>query len=77
MDACEYSEDDEQVDIETVEELSEKINIARLKATAANIRPSKENRILQFGAEGRSLRKKLLLITARHTQQMNAGDVMK
>uniref|UniRef100_A0A8C2TSE8 MAX gene-associated protein n=1 Tax=Coturnix japonica TaxID=93934 RepID=A0A8C2TSE8_COTJA len=41
-DACEYSEDDEQVDIETVEELSEKINIARLKATAANIRPSKE-----------------------------------
>eukprot|EP00076_Gallus_gallus_P041094 XP_025006632.1 MAX gene-associated protein isoform X11 [Gallus gallus] len=42
QDACEYSEDDEQVDIETVEELSEKINIARLKATAANIRPSKE-----------------------------------
>uniref|UniRef100_A0A8B9QTC8 MAX gene-associated protein n=1 Tax=Anas platyrhynchos TaxID=8839 RepID=A0A8B9QTC8_ANAPL len=42
VDACEYSEDDEQVDIETVEELSEKINIARLKATAANIRPSKE-----------------------------------
>ncbi|KAM6392423.1 MAX gene-associated protein isoform 5-T6 [Pluvialis apricaria] len=42
MDACEYSEDDEQVDIETVEELSEKINIARLKATAANIRPSKQ-----------------------------------
>ncbi|XP_064318557.1 MAX gene-associated protein isoform X4 [Phalacrocorax carbo] len=41
-DACEYSEDDEQVDIETVEELSEKINIARLKATAANIRPSKQ-----------------------------------
>ncbi|XP_053923335.1 MAX gene-associated protein isoform X5 [Cuculus canorus] len=40
--ACEYSEDDEQVDIETVEELSEKINIARLKATAANIRPSKQ-----------------------------------
>ncbi|KAM6075067.1 MAX gene-associated protein isoform 1-T2 [Chlamydotis macqueenii] len=40
VDACEYSEDDEQVDIETVEELSEKINIARLKATAANIRPS-------------------------------------
>nr|XP_047921019.1 MAX gene-associated protein isoform X12 [Anser cygnoides] len=42
QDACEYSEDGEQVDIETVEELSEKINIARLKATAANIRPSKE-----------------------------------
>ncbi|XP_066853905.1 MAX gene-associated protein isoform X11 [Anser cygnoides] len=42
VDACEYSEDGEQVDIETVEELSEKINIARLKATAANIRPSKE-----------------------------------
>ncbi|XP_025917460.1 MAX gene-associated protein isoform X6 [Apteryx rowi] len=42
QDACEYSEDDEQVDIETVEELSEKINIARLKATAANIRPSKQ-----------------------------------
>ncbi|XP_009989331.1 PREDICTED: MAX gene-associated protein [Tauraco erythrolophus] len=42
MDACEYSEDDEQVDIETVEELSEKINIARLKATAANIQPSKK-----------------------------------
>ncbi|XP_042722111.1 MAX gene-associated protein isoform X8 [Lagopus leucura] len=42
QDACEYSEDDEQVDIETVEELSEKINIARLKATAANIQPSKE-----------------------------------
>ncbi|KAM6133690.1 MAX gene-associated protein isoform 4-T5 [Phoenicopterus ruber ruber] len=42
VDACEYSEDDEQVDIETVEELSEKINIARLKATAANFRPSKQ-----------------------------------
>ncbi|OPJ82959.1 MAX gene-associated protein isoform X4 [Patagioenas fasciata] len=42
VDACEYSEDDQQVDIETVEELSEKINIARLKATAANIRPSKQ-----------------------------------
>ncbi|XP_042646599.1 MAX gene-associated protein isoform X2 [Tyto alba] len=42
MDACAYSEDDEQVDIETVEELSEKINIARLKATAANIQPSKQ-----------------------------------
>ncbi|XP_074723936.1 MAX gene-associated protein isoform X6 [Strix uralensis] len=41
-DACAYSEDDEQVDIETVEELSEKINIARLKATAANIQPSKQ-----------------------------------
>ncbi|XP_010412226.1 MAX gene-associated protein isoform X5 [Corvus cornix cornix] len=40
VDACEYREDDEQVDIETVEELSEKINIARLKATAANIEPS-------------------------------------
>ncbi|XP_061854146.1 MAX gene-associated protein isoform X3 [Colius striatus] len=40
-DACEYSEDDEQVDIETVEELSEKINIARLKATAAKTQPSK------------------------------------
>ncbi|KFP81937.1 MAX gene-associated protein, partial [Acanthisitta chloris] len=40
--ACEYSEDDEQVDIETVEELSEKINIARLKATAAYIEPSKQ-----------------------------------
>ncbi|KAM6445681.1 MAX gene-associated protein isoform 2-T2 [Rhynochetos jubatus] len=40
VDACEYSEDDEQVDIETVEELSEKINIARLKATAAHFRPS-------------------------------------
>ncbi|XP_026704894.1 MAX gene-associated protein isoform X5 [Athene cunicularia] len=42
QDACAYSEDDEQVDIETVEELSEKINIARLKATAANIQPSKQ-----------------------------------
>uniref|UniRef100_A0A672TML1 MAX gene-associated protein n=1 Tax=Strigops habroptila TaxID=2489341 RepID=A0A672TML1_STRHB len=42
VDACEYSEDDEQVDIETVEELSEKINIARLKATAANIQPSQQ-----------------------------------
>ncbi|XP_030095635.2 MAX gene-associated protein isoform X4 [Serinus canaria] len=40
VDACEYREDDEQVDIETVEELSEKINIARLKATAAHIEPS-------------------------------------
>lgn len=40
QDACEYREDDEQVDIETVEELSEKINIARLKATAAHIEPS-------------------------------------
>ncbi|XP_058688610.1 MAX gene-associated protein isoform X3 [Poecile atricapillus] len=40
VDACEYREDDEQVDIETVEELSEKINIARLKATAAHIDPS-------------------------------------
>uniref|UniRef100_A0A8C3N9N2 MAX gene-associated protein n=3 Tax=Passeriformes TaxID=9126 RepID=A0A8C3N9N2_GEOPR len=39
-DACEYREDDEQVDIETVEELSEKINIARLKATAAHVEPS-------------------------------------
>uniref|UniRef100_A0A8C5UBF8 MAX gene-associated protein n=1 Tax=Malurus cyaneus samueli TaxID=2593467 RepID=A0A8C5UBF8_9PASS len=39
VDACEYREDDEQVDIETVEELSEKINIARLKATAAHIEP--------------------------------------
>uniref|UniRef100_A0A8C8SYC2 MAX gene-associated protein n=1 Tax=Pelusios castaneus TaxID=367368 RepID=A0A8C8SYC2_9SAUR len=38
----EYSENDEHVDIETVEELSEKINIARLKATAANIGPSKQ-----------------------------------
>ncbi|XP_010181861.1 PREDICTED: MAX gene-associated protein [Mesitornis unicolor] len=43
VDACEYSEDDEQqVDIETVDELSEKINIARLKATAAYIRPSRQ-----------------------------------
>ncbi|XP_027737521.1 MAX gene-associated protein isoform X5 [Empidonax traillii] len=42
VDACEYREDDEQVDIETVEELSEKINIARLKATAAKIEPSKQ-----------------------------------
>ncbi|XP_030804571.1 MAX gene-associated protein isoform X2 [Camarhynchus parvulus] len=40
VDACEYREDDEQVDIETVEELSEKINIARLKATAAHVEPS-------------------------------------
>ncbi|XP_072786092.1 MAX gene-associated protein isoform X2 [Taeniopygia guttata] len=40
VDAWEYREDDEQVDIETVEELSEKINIARLKATAAHIEPS-------------------------------------
>ncbi|XP_058276827.1 MAX gene-associated protein isoform X5 [Hirundo rustica] len=39
LDACEYREDDEQVDIETVEELSEKINIARLKATAAHVEP--------------------------------------
>ncbi|XP_062491704.1 MAX gene-associated protein isoform X2 [Pezoporus occidentalis] len=42
VEAREYSEDDEQVDIETVEELSEKINIARLKATAANIQPSQQ-----------------------------------
>ncbi|XP_009868613.1 PREDICTED: MAX gene-associated protein [Apaloderma vittatum] len=42
VDACEYSEDDEQVDIETVEELSEKINIARLKATAGNTQPSEQ-----------------------------------
>ncbi|XP_071414480.1 MAX gene-associated protein isoform X2 [Pithys albifrons albifrons] len=42
VDACEYREDDEQVDIETVEELSEKINIARLKATAAKIEPSEQ-----------------------------------
>ncbi|XP_054131056.1 MAX gene-associated protein isoform X7 [Melozone crissalis] len=40
VDACEYREDDEQVDIETVEELSEKINIARLKATAAHVERS-------------------------------------
>ncbi|XP_074853143.1 MAX gene-associated protein isoform X2 [Carettochelys insculpta] len=39
---CEYSENDETVDIETVEELSEKINIARLKATASHIRSSKQ-----------------------------------
>uniref|UniRef100_A0A8C5IUJ6 MAX gene-associated protein n=1 Tax=Junco hyemalis TaxID=40217 RepID=A0A8C5IUJ6_JUNHY len=42
VDACEYREDDEQVDIETVEELSEKINIARLKATAAHVERSKQ-----------------------------------
>ncbi|KAM4665366.1 MAX gene-associated protein isoform 6-T7 [Amazona ochrocephala] len=42
VEAREYSDDDEQVDIETVEELSEKINIARLKATAANIQPSQQ-----------------------------------
>ncbi|XP_075783292.1 MAX gene-associated protein-like isoform X6 [Pelodiscus sinensis] len=39
---CEYGENDEPVDIETVEELSEKINIARLKATASHIRPSEQ-----------------------------------
>ncbi|XP_074921556.1 MAX gene-associated protein isoform X4 [Chelonoidis abingdonii] len=39
---CEYSENDEPVDIETVEELSEKINIARLKATASTIGSSKQ-----------------------------------
>ncbi|XP_037756363.1 MAX gene-associated protein isoform X6 [Chelonia mydas] len=39
---CEYSENDEPVDIETVEELSEKINIARLKATASSIGSSKQ-----------------------------------
>uniref|UniRef100_A0A8C6IT20 MAX gene-associated protein n=1 Tax=Melopsittacus undulatus TaxID=13146 RepID=A0A8C6IT20_MELUD len=49
----EYSEDDEQVDIETVEELSEKINIARLKATAANIQPSQQKGSVQI-----SLKKK-------------------
>ncbi|XP_065449146.1 MAX gene-associated protein isoform X7 [Chrysemys picta bellii] len=38
----EYSENDEPVDIETVEELSEKINIARLKATASSIGSSKQ-----------------------------------
>ncbi|XP_054256697.1 MAX gene-associated protein [Indicator indicator] len=42
VDSCEYSEDDEQVDIETVEEFSEKINLARLKATAAKSKPSKQ-----------------------------------
>ncbi|XP_068017508.1 MAX gene-associated protein isoform X1 [Melanerpes formicivorus] len=42
VDSCEFSEDDEQVDIETVEEFSEKINLARLKATAANSKPSKQ-----------------------------------
>ncbi|XP_067414043.1 MAX gene-associated protein isoform X3 [Emydura macquarii macquarii] len=42
LNECEYSENDEPVDIETVEELSEKINIARLKATAAGIGPSKQ-----------------------------------
>nr|XP_033807785.1 MAX gene-associated protein isoform X2 [Geotrypetes seraphini] len=36
------SEDDEQVDIETVEELTEKINIARLKASATHLQSSKE-----------------------------------
>ncbi|XP_072479311.1 MAX gene-associated protein isoform X7 [Notamacropus eugenii] len=36
--SMDYTEEEEQVDIETVEEFSEKINIARLKATAAHIR---------------------------------------
>lgn len=38
----ESSEGEENVDIETVEELSEKINIARLKASAAHVLLSKQ-----------------------------------
>ncbi|XP_027725704.1 MAX gene-associated protein isoform X9 [Vombatus ursinus] len=40
--SMDYTEEEEQVDIETVEEFSEKINIARLKATAAHIRSPKQ-----------------------------------
>ncbi|XP_068961901.1 MAX gene-associated protein isoform X7 [Petaurus breviceps papuanus] len=40
--SMDYTEEEEQIDIETVEEFSEKINIARLKATAAHIRSSKQ-----------------------------------
>ncbi|XP_074091251.1 MAX gene-associated protein isoform X2 [Macrotis lagotis] len=40
--SIDYTEEEEQVDIETVEEFSEKMNIARLKATAAHIRSPKQ-----------------------------------
>uniref|UniRef100_A0A5F8HIU3 MAX gene-associated protein n=1 Tax=Monodelphis domestica TaxID=13616 RepID=A0A5F8HIU3_MONDO len=40
--SMDYTEEEEQIDIETVEEYSEKINIARLKATAAHIRSPKQ-----------------------------------
>ncbi|XP_074145454.1 MAX gene-associated protein isoform X5 [Sminthopsis crassicaudata] len=36
--SMDYTEEEEQVDIETVEEFSEKMNIARLKASASHIR---------------------------------------
>ncbi|KYO28393.1 MAX gene-associated protein isoform C [Alligator mississippiensis] len=55
--SCEYSEDEEQVDIETVEELSEKINIARLKATAANIRPSKQKYHMRSSSDEKTTEK--------------------
>ncbi|XP_019406934.1 PREDICTED: MAX gene-associated protein isoform X5 [Crocodylus porosus] len=55
--SCEYSEDEEQVDIETVEELSEKINIARLKATAANIRPSKQKYHIRSSSDEKTTEK--------------------
>ncbi|XP_019374599.1 PREDICTED: MAX gene-associated protein isoform X6 [Gavialis gangeticus] len=55
--SCKYSEDEEQVDIETVEELSEKINIARLKATAANIRPSKQKYHIRSSSDEKTTEK--------------------
>ncbi|XP_059578945.1 MAX gene-associated protein isoform X2 [Alligator mississippiensis] len=57
LNSCEYSEDEEQVDIETVEELSEKINIARLKATAANIRPSKQKYHMRSSSDEKTTEK--------------------
>ncbi|XP_019406932.1 PREDICTED: MAX gene-associated protein isoform X3 [Crocodylus porosus] len=57
LNSCEYSEDEEQVDIETVEELSEKINIARLKATAANIRPSKQKYHIRSSSDEKTTEK--------------------
>ncbi|KAM9067933.1 MAX gene-associated protein isoform X4 [Sarcophilus harrisii] len=40
--SMDYTEEEEQVDIETVEEFSEKMNIARLKASASHIRSPKQ-----------------------------------
>lgn len=58
LDACEYREDDEQVDIETVEELSEKINIARLKATAAHVEPPSEQKYHPLDSSDETLSEK-------------------
>lgn len=43
QDNCiEFIEDEEQVDIETVEELSEEINVAQMKTTAAHMETFKQ-----------------------------------